>query len=696
MTADGSRVFYTTADQLLPADTDHSPDIYQAEVDSGGNVTLQLTSKGDNAGNPGEPGNSDQCEPSANTKHDRWNTTGSKENCGVVAVGGGVASGDGTIYFLSPENLTNQPSCGIPCAGGEPVPNAPNLYVSRPAHAPHFVATLESSANAPLPPTIHPFAREFGSFSNGAGVAIDHATGDIYVLDINSGTVQKFDSSGHPVRSFGNEGTLSVTGMLGARNLPTQIAVDNSCSLHQPPLTGSACEAFDPSNDDLYVPLILNGEVAVFDPSGSQKGLISAGPPTGVAVDPANGDVYISEIFPSRVSVHEPGGALVTSFPTLAEPTAVGVDSSGNAYVVNGGGLSGRAGTTEKYSPSGKDEGQLDGNPSKGVTVDPSNDHIYVDEGDRVVEFDPAGEEVGAPTGTGSLTKSIGLATDSGTLVVSSKDRTNVTIFGPPVLPSDPSTDNPAVIDSVSAPGVLNTADFQVDPSGDAVFTSTLPLTGYDNAAHREVFRYDGPSGQLTCASCNPTREQATGEATLARNGLSLTDEGRVFFNSTEGLVDRDLNEKQDVYEWEPEGFEFEFEHEKFQTCEEAGGCIQLISTGTSPLDSSLLGASADGTDAYFFTHDTLVSSDGNGNRVKIYDARADGGFAQTPPPHQCQASDECHGPSSQAPPPPDIKTIAGTPVGNLSQCKKGFVRKHGKCVKRKKKSSRHHRRQGR
>jgi hypothetical protein len=671
MTADGSKVFFTTEDRLLPEDTDNSADIYEAEVGPSASVTLRLISTGTEG-----TGNTDSCDPAANTKHVHWNTTGSEENCGVVAIGGGggVSSGNGTIYFLSPEKLDG---------GSNGVQNAPNLYVARPGQAPHFVATLESSANAPLPPPIHPFVREFGSFSNDTGVAIDHATGDSFVFEIGThfspgpGAVLKFDSSGHPVRSFGNEGTLIVNGTYGGFNLPTQIAVDNSCSLHQPPLTGSACEAFDPSNGYLYVPLILTAQVAVFNPSGRQEGLISApDAPTAVAVDPANGNVYIAEFF-GRVSVYEPGGAFVTSFSTIPNPAGIAVDSSGNAYVTNGP-FAGPNSVTEKYDASGKDLGQLTGAPSVGVAVDPSDDHVYVDEGDRVVEFDPAGKEVGAPTSLPAGSNSIGLAADSGTLVVSSKARTNVTVFGPPVLPSDPSTDNPAVIDSVSAPGALNTANFEPNPSGNAVFTSTLPLTGYDNAAHREIFRYDPPSETLDCASCNPTGEQATGEATLASNGSSLSDDGRVFFNSTEGLVDRDLNEKQDVYEWEPEGFEFQFEHEKFQACEEAGGCTQLISTGTSPLDSSLLGASADGTDAYFFTHDTLVSSDGNGNRVKIYDARAGGGFAQTPPPHQCQASDECHGPSSSTPPPPNIKTIAGTPIGNVPQTSNKHHHHHG------------------
>ncbi len=42
------------------------------------------------------------------------------------------------------------------------------------------------------------------------------------------------------------------------------------------------------------------------------------------------------------------------------------------------------------------------------------------------------------------------------------------------------------------------------------------------------------PAEQLDCASCDPTNAAATGDATLASDGLSLTDDGRVFFNSTE------------------------------------------------------------------------------------------------------------------------------------------------------------------
>ena len=61
-------------------------------------------------------------------------------------------------------------------------------------------------------------------------------------------------------------------------------------------------------------------------------------------------------------------------------------------------------------------------------------------------------------------------------------------------------------------------------------------------------------------------------------------------------------------------------------------GCLALISAGTSTFDSGLLGADANGTDAYFFTRDTLVPQDKNGPTMKIYDAREGGGFPYVRP----------------------------------------------------------------
>ena len=221
MTRDGSRVFFTTADKLTGEDDDSSVDLYEAEVGQA-NANLRLVSASAGAG-PGDPGNTDACHPSANTAHLLWNTIGSTEDCGVVAVGGGgVAATSGTVYFLSPEQL----------AGGSGVAGAPNLYAASPGASPRFVATLESDDNAPLPEATHSFVRSFGAFVRPGGVAIDHTTGDIYAIDVtsgeNTGTVSKFDATGHLVQDFGGNGKITVAGALGNYHIPAQIAVDNA------------------------------------------------------------------------------------------------------------------------------------------------------------------------------------------------------------------------------------------------------------------------------------------------------------------------------------------------------------------------------------------------------------------------------------------------------------------------------------
>ena len=213
---------------------------------------------------------------------------------------------------------------------------------------------------------------------------------------------------------------------------------------------------------------------------------------------------------------------------------------------------------------------------------------------------------------------------------------------------------------------------------GFAAFSSTRPVTGFENREHVELFRYDATADTLDCASCSSTNASPTTETTLSPNGLNLTDDGRLFFTTSEPLAIRDTNEQKDAYEW-------------------SDGELQLVSTGISPFDSILLGVSADGVNAFFFTRDTLVPQDRNGTLTKIYNARAGGGFLFIPPPVACKASDECHGAGSETPSPPSINTITGTGGNTASprRCRKGFVRKRGKCVRRKPNRKRAQKRRG-
>lgn len=238
---------------------------------------------------------------------------------------------------------------------------------------------------------------------------------------------------------------------------------------------------------------------------------------------------------------------------------------------------------------------------------------------------------------------------------------------------------------------------FQASPDGAwFAFVSKKSLTGYDNtrpngAPANEIFLYNATSSQLVCASCNPSGEAPTsaGGATM-RTGLyvphSVSDSGRLFFETGESLVPSDTNSQTDVYEYE-------------------SGGLHLISSGTSPNESRLLDASESGDDVFFSSRQALVPQDTQEGVLVIYDARVEGGFpfASSPPP--CTTADSCR--SASAPQPsiygaPSSQTFSG--AGNLApseagakskvrakpvKCRKGFVKKRGKCVKKPKKKAR-------
>jgi hypothetical protein len=661
MTADGAAVFFTTADPL-DSDADTSADLYRADVGSSSAALTRVSTGTEGAGDI------DACDPAGNSYNDKdWNAVrGGPTDCSVVAVGGGggVASQTGAVYFLSPEQLDG-PANGIS--------GAPNLYVAEPASPPHFIATLESSANSPLKPAAHPFIGKFGTFINPEGAAIDHSDGSIYVYDANNtlfeptAYVQKFDADGNSEESFGTEGKsggfVSLGGAGGSFTvvgIPTSIAVDNNPA--------------SPNYRDIYVPA-SNASVHRLDPStGEVLQTFVAGAagrfPTSVAVNPTTSQVYvgIANLFGAtftKVQIFDTSGVKQTEFNVTGKPYGVAVDSTGRVYVANGS-------SAARYSAAGAFETTIDSNPAYGVAVEPGTDHVYVDEGGLVREYDSAGTQVGLTFGSGQISKSVSLAAHEGKVVVSDPGGAAMATFGPAATPPSRDYDSRLVIDSVRAAETRVHGNFQVTPSGNhATFVSILPLGGFDSAGHFEVFRYEADSDQTDCVSCNSTEIEPTTDSTLAERGLSITDDGRVFFNSGESLAMRDSNSRQDAYEWKQ-------------------GMVELISTGKSGFDAGLLSVTADGTDAFFFTRDTLVvKGDNNGSLMKIYDARANGGFFIVPDPPPCAASDECHGPGSKAGSTPLVGTATGV-GGNEAQkpkrkkCRKGFVKRRGKCVRRK------------
>jgi len=220
---------------------------------------------------------------------------------------------------------------------------------------------------------------------------------------------------------------------------------------------------------------------------------------------------------------------------------------------------------------------------------------------------------------------------------------------------------NPLVLDSVKANVTRKAGDFQTTPDGAvaAYVSRLLPEEG--GLAEVQVYRFE-IGHEPVCVSCEP---ESPGDSSLAPDGSSLTSDGRLFFNSPAALDLGDSNELLDVYEW-------------------TGSRAELISSGKSSSPSGLLSVSADGTDAFFFTRDPLApEEDLNGGRTRIYDARVKGGFFYLPASVPCQASDECHGPSTPVPGPADIKSSGKTTQGNIVVCAKDRVKKRGQCVKK-------------
>jgi hypothetical protein len=202
----------------------------------------------------------------------------------------------------------------------------------------------------------------------------------------------------------------------------------------------------------------------------------------------------------------------------------------------------------------------------------------------------------------------------------------------------------------------------RVSPNGQFLsFMSDRSLTGHDNRdavsgeRDQEVFLYDDEHpDKLTCASCSPTgarphglfyssglepplvNDQETWEnewiaaslpswtniylSQAIRQPSYLSDEGRLFFNSSDALVPQDSNGLADVYEYEPGGV---------GSCAPATGCLQLISSGTGREESAFLEASANGDDVFFITSSQLTGQD-NDTAYDVYDA------------HVCTSGEPC------------------------------------------------------
>jgi WD40 repeat protein len=256
-----------------------------------------------------------------------------------------------------------------------------------------------------------------------------------------------------------------------------------------------------------------------------------------------------------------------------------------------------------------------------------------------------------------------------------------------------------------------------VSPDGSRLaFVSEQSLTGYDNEQAEpreceneidkgstqsarekgkcgEIYLYDAVTNVLVCTSCNPTGARPTGPSRFSRKDgpedfnlyrpRNLLENGELFFDSSDALVPHASDGRENVYEYE-------------------NGHVYPISDVAGGYESFFMDAGANGDNVFFATADRLLPQD-TSNNVVVYDARVEGGFPVSGSPPSCDNGDSCK------PPPVPQPGVFGAPgsaafsgPGNIKpaqtispaaktkaksvKCKKGYVKKKGKCVKKAKK----------
>jgi hypothetical protein len=244
--------------------------------------------------------------------------------------------------------------------------------------------------------------------------------------------------------------------------------------------------------------------------------------------------------------------------------------------------------------------------------------------------------------------------------------------------------------------------------SGDGrflLFGSFAKLTSEDGDEARDIYRYDSATEEMQCLSCQgdgPFNAAISPRFLLrlrpdkARSAPPASaDASTVVFATAEALLPEDENEGKnlnctanakdvqgcDVYAWRD-------------------GRLSLITGGTEGFGAGativMSGISADGRNIFFTTQAQLVAADTN-NALDLYDARVGGGFPAAGTQAACTGSEECQGPVQVGPAAgqPGSATFAGPgnpAVAPPKPCRKGFVRRGGKCMRRPRHPTRHQR----
>jgi hypothetical protein len=238
------------------------------------------------------------------------------------------------------------------------------------------------------------------------------------------------------------------------------------------------------------------------------------------------------------------------------------------------------------------------------------------------------------------------------------------------------------------------------------VFSTSAQLVPSDTDQAQDVYRYDAETGALERVSVGEGGHDANGNrnygATIqaGHGGTTYTtvrdqyemdnravseDGSRIVFTTVEPLSEDAINHLENAYEW----------HKQPGWSE---GRVSLISTGSATEAVSDVMISPEGNDVFFATSQGLVPQDTDGAN-DIYDARLGGGFPSAPAKEEECSGDACQGPLTNPAPLLVPGSVSQAPGQNFAapapattvkpkakatpKCKKGYVKKKGRCVRK-------------
>ena len=361
-----------------------------------------------------------------------------------------------------------------------------------------------------------------GQLNDPSGVAVNEATGDVYVVDKGDDRVEWFSASGAYLGQFDGSGLYEVGGLpevgagaeTGQFEGPEGIAVDNTCALQEQKtgkkLSEEACKALDPSNGDVYVDDAGHEVIDKFEATGAYVGQLKGTPIAGnfgalygVAVDP-KGTVWvyhdmhaINEFDNENVAIFN--DLVPNEFVNYFEGLTAGFSKPGfavggeeNFYLVNT--LEGTPGDgptrVARYSASSikekrrvfPSEEEIDDEEVSGVAVEPSNNDVYIDNFGTVGRFSPEGSLIERLEAKGLHGSGVGVSSASETVYVADSSADIVDMWEPA---------------KPSAPEIESEPDSKLTATSANIEAEVNP----DGASTSYHFEYGPCATRVSCAS---------------------------------------------------------------------------------------------------------------------------------------------------------------------------------------------------